>query len=1319
MACQITIVPKVGPNKGEQVESNLFNKILSLQPDPELAKSIYRKVYDPEFIKEFGDWQDDPSSVVGRVDENGEPILTVSKTAASVQGLNTIIKLLDIETVDPGPIEDMAEQSGTSVSMPGVIDELQRLKEAEQLTLDNPSDSQYKGKNESRYDRLTSFIGGLVGKDVNVDRARKAAEALFRNTRKDINADTITVEGVELNFEELVRHYERKYNTASAYGRAIHKYLEYHITKNSKALTELAYIQSPKTKEKDGIDQDAIDNQSLKWIKSDNIADMLVARSGYTSTDTMDAEVMIHSDVLGIATQIDGLYQHSDGTLSLVDWKSGAAFLTDKDTIQAMPYSKAPSPVSSHYGNSKLNQAKLEVALRALMIKEQVPDAKFRDLLVHHVERRNLGKQPYKVSLQDSLAILSNYLKKTSPDKWAELNSRGLFEFKNYVDFEIQGKLILDKYQHLPAKDQIPALENEANVLRATINAGQSNNIVKDKEQLGIIVSEILKLKDHTKSEMDADVIAEEESTGLMKSLFGATFNIKNKAIQAYTKLFTNSRLEYFKDREAEKKKADKLFKAVQDEHMASKPLAGIGEALTLGFKSFYKYKEMYNFMFAFRDGKEVSMPGFYRKTLLEAEKELASGEMTQAQFDLLKYLDETWRGTWKDVMLKTAYVNRYGEDISHAQSMSLIDSGDKRGVVTANGELSTMFFPRLPKEYGEFGEEYSGLSAPFKGIFKTIKSFASRQLTFFLEEEYYNYDGDSGHLNAVKVRYTGSEYSIAGQQHSFNLEKMHNSFMTNMYQKKHMDFPLAIADGLKSFYETKAELGKTKRFEPVLNMLEKHISGTLLQELGYASSNKIMSMPLTLSNPFYKGLPGQRKEYQVSVWKFLMMLKNIATAKAMYFKMVAGTFNGMLIFMQTAVAAMSNSISKQALRAQGLSTDDIDFTLSDLAFGAGEVAKYYADILNPFADKRDNKLYNLLKRFNYLPDNYDYAVDQQELRKLKNPLLKFSNLFFFHAIHEEWGHAVLLAAQLNKLKTADGKSVYDGYNADGTWREFNKDGSRNIRGIRKGRIKSEDQIITEITAEEALRMYKVSTLIHGAYRSWERSVMESYALGQWFLQFKKYLPSILFKEWEGRFDDQALGYHKYTDSEGNKNTEMVEVDGKMVELNVMEWHSAMHEGRARVFAKLTLASFGVKGFKDPAVWGNYQYSALSGRDRIAAISLPMQVGFTIMLMLFLSSYFEDDDENPWGKRFGYLASDGLQGFNPGEVLRTVKNPIAVITQLNNLSNGLGQMLGSGLSGDFTREGKLKGQNLVMKNVPFLSIQAELERYNITGGTKR
>jgi len=1311
MACTINITPKFGPNTGKEVQSSLFDQIIELIKDPKLAQDAYEQVRTPEFIEKFGDWINDPASYAAKLDDNGEPILVERDTEAVFPGLDEPIVLKHFKRESTAPTaeksvgtDNLNETPNTKAQarLANVIRELNQKKNEEGLTLENPGDSEYKG-NTRNYKRLTSEVKKIVGKDVELERARNAAETLYNNLRKDQQKDTITIENKELSFEELVEHYERKFNTAAAYGRAIHKYLEYHITKDRALLTELAYIRAAKTKEKDGVVQDKIDAKATNWVTNENVANLLTARSGYTSSDQMAAEVMIHSDILGIATQVDGLYSHDDNTISLVDWKSGAAFLNDKSTIQPMPYARG----KDYIGNSRLNQAKLELALRALIIKEQVPDAKFRNLTVHHIERNNLGKNPYRVDLQEFLGILKEYFKATAPEKFRELDAKGLFDYKNYKDFEAEADMVLTKYKHLPTKDQIPALENEAILLRNRINTNNSRNIIEDKRKLGEITAEILMLKDHTKGELDPDTIADSTNSteGMLKAYFGTLANMSNKHIQQYNALFQRSRKAFLEDKQKERRKADKLFKAVQDEYYRKNPLKGI----TRDVVSFYDYKDVYGFAFKFREDESVSMSGFYRKTMAEAKKELANGEMTQAQYNLLEYLDNTWRGTWSDVMLNTAYTDRYGKEVSYARSIGLIDDGSRRGVVNDNGSLSEMFVPRLPKEMSETGEEYSGLLKPLKSLYQKVKMFARRNFTFFEEENYYAYGEDQSTFNAVKVRYMGSEYSIAGQQHSFNLEKMHADFMVNMYQKKYMDNALAMADGLKSFYEAKAEVGQTARYAPVIEMLDKHIVNTLLQELGYRQA--VLTKKQITIPALYPG----GKVQTINLWKGLMALKNLATAKALWLKAVAGTFNGLLITFQTAVNAASGSISKRVLRAQGLSTDDIDFTISDLLFGVGEMTKYYADILNPLADKRDNKMYNLLQKFNYLPDNYDYASDPKELRMTKNSLFRYSNLFFFHSIHEEWGHGVLLAAQMRKIKMADGSNIWDSYNDDGSFKEFKEDGSRNVRGLRKGRTKAQDEVISDLTAEELNRMYKASTLIHGAYRSWERAAIESYVLGQWFLQFKKYLPAILFREWEGRHEDFNLGYFKYADENGNRKTEIV--DG--VELDVMEWHSAMHEGRARVMGGVLLAGLGMKSFRSPAGRGDYRFSQLSGRDKVGVVGLTTSLFFSLLFWIALGAYFEDDEDNPYAKRFGFLAADGLQGFNPREVLRTVKNPLAVITQLNNLADGLSQMIVSGVSGDFTGEGKLKGQNQVMKEVPFLSIQAELERYELVGGTER
>ena len=182
---------------------------------------------------------------------------------------------------------------------------------------------------------------------------------------------------------ELVAKHQKTSDNATARGRAVHKIMEYSVTKDKRILKELSEIQKEKA------DQDEITDQSLQWVW--NVSEGVLRRIGVTSTDKMVAELMIHSPILGIATQIDGLIQHEDGTLSMVDWKSGGHFLNDKTTTEMMRYSNG---TLDNVSNSKLDKAMLELALRAIMVKEHQPNAKFRQVIVQHLDRNNPFKAP-------------------------------------------------------------------------------------------------------------------------------------------------------------------------------------------------------------------------------------------------------------------------------------------------------------------------------------------------------------------------------------------------------------------------------------------------------------------------------------------------------------------------------------------------------------------------------------------------------------------------------------------------------------------------------------------------------------------------------------------------------------------------------------------------------------------------------------------------------------------------------------------------------------------------------------------------------------
>ena len=285
----------------------------------------------------------------------------------------------------------------------------------------------------------------------------------------------------------------------------------------------------------------------------------------------------------------------------------------------------------------------------------------------------------------------------------------------------------------------------------------------------------------------------------------------------------------------------------------------------------------------------------------------------------------------------------------------------------------------------------------------------------------------------------------------------------------------------------------------------------------------------------------------------------------------------------------------------------------------------------------------------------------------LKNPLLTYDKLFFFHAIHEEWGHALLLAAQMKRIKMPDGSTIWDNYNDDGTFKKV-KNGKANIRGVitEPSGVK---RVIDELTEDEINKMLKMSTDIHGAYRTHERTVLESTAVGVWAMQFKKYLPALLIQEWESRKDDVYMGkYTAFTDEKGNKKigTEEVEmeIDGKkqMVTMDTMDWATWQHEGRAKLLLKWLVSRTGGE-------YTNYKYSNLNDRDRYDLLGVLSKVSAYTFMALAFAGIDEDDDymSTPMINRLDYLKKDALQALHPSELMRTLKNPFAVIAHANSI----------------------------------------------------
>ena len=1174
---------------------------------------------------------------------------------------NAKYQIIENESSDEKGFEKIVEED--------TIAALEKAKNIEKVKL-SADESNYEGVS-GVYTRLTHFIKtGILGQNKDTVASEYAAKRVFERNKRNIETDTISIENKEYTYTELVNKFQKKSNNSAARGRAVHKLMEWLVTKDKRILKELKEIQREKP------DQDEITDASLKWVEQ--VGEGVLRKIGYKDTDTMKAEIMLHSPTLGVATQIDGLIQHEDGTLTMVDWKSGGYFLSDRSTAQMMRYSTG---TIDNVGDSKLSKAKLELALRAIMVKEHAPNAKFKNIFVHHLERNNPFKQPFTVDLKDYILIISNYLQAEKPEVYAALKEKGLLDASEYTTAAIRNSAALEKYSHQPLEAQIAGLEQDIEVLRTKIaTPGLSNDMRADKELLEVLSNEYLKLTKTSKETLDSEGVL-----GNFKAWASSIYNINSPRLQAFNKIFRRASQKVQNRIEDERQKAEVLFKDVRDEYLANNPDSQVIGIATLGARSGFDYKGMYGFAFEHRmDG--VQTPGTYMISLDDAKKKHEKGELTDKQYKLIKHLRETWDREWIELMEKKM---ESGNPYSKTLGMHNVDNA------IVEGKLHKNFMPRLPMETSESYERFRGeglINRQIKGTGSVLRNFARSTFSMFIEENYY---GQTDTINAhIPVRFVGSSSIIADELHSHNLEKMHYEFTSNLIRKQEMDFVVALGDGIRSYYNTMHQLKgpNDKGWKNYENFMENFVVNAVMQERAAGRRDHWSAKQYNIPNPFYNpnkpsGLRN-RKSYQFSLFKLMMALKHLTTGKALWFKVIGGTFNGAIIAMYTVMKAMQGSAAKRL----GYDPGVIDVTTSQLFWASFEVAEYFGDqILRTFTNKPSkNKLHNLLRRFKYLPDNYDYAVDHSDMMSLKNPLLTHDKLFFFHAIHEEWGHALLLAAQMRNIKMPDGSSMWDNYNNDGTFKKI-KNGKPNIRGVITD-PSGQKRIIDELTEDEINKMLKMSTDIHGAYRTHERTLLESTAVGVWALQFKKYLPALLIQEWEARKDDVYMGkYEAMTDKNGNKIQEEVEIDGKMVKMDTMDWITWQHEGRARVLLKM------LAGHTFGGQYTNYKLDNLNERDKYDILGIASKImAFALMSFAMMGMGEDDEMEDALLHRFDYLKKDALQGLHAIEVARTLKNPFAVITHGNSIIEA---------GGDADRQ---------RKNIPFLSIGYEMERYGLT-----
>ncbi|MEM4710659.1 MAG: hypothetical protein QXL18_01795 [Candidatus Woesearchaeota archaeon] len=1245
----VTVVGLVAADK-MQKHGALKYGINSLEDVKHEERGVIRKIYTKilRFIRE--------GLGIYKVKLSEIPKMTVNELAEYILVEKEKLDLFDIKPKDSIADADFVRSSRT---MSVTIEDIKNKFSDPNLEI---TDEYYKLSNGTLLDRLTLFIHKNFSKKDKYFKKTPAeyrAASFFRSEGKDPDKEgnTVNYNGKDYTFEELVQQFEAEYKIGTIVGTLYHKIIEWAAKgKNTNSSLYREIIQLKDTLESKGVSLPLLtdNNNNIDTDKIDEILERLGLIFYGQYSDVYEPELVVFDEDLGIGTTIDALIRHADGTYSILDFKTGQKFFSDQGIVKELL--KYAEDLYHDFPDTKLSRAKLEIAFRAFLLKKNFSSIRFRDLAVAHINKKNVVES-FDVELDSALTIIERFYKekyKNDPDKLKELEELKLFDSTEYYgsnslvnEIDIEERLKDKSYE-----EKIAFVESRIEFLQSQSKMGVRSRA--QKEELARLSLYLLQLKSSGEKINEIP----EKDLGGFRRLFGSYFDANIPILQSLMKLFRdkkNKAQQKIYEMEAE---LDHLMEKVKEEYFANNPTrALLNKGIAGGIKYFSKNQDgsgIFDFIWVYRE-KEVGS-GYYMITENDPEWD----NLTEAQKAYVKKAREIMHKQWKETMANSYVKNSDNRLVSKAEAMGYPEV------------LPEDFMPRIAMNQEEMLEHYPLLSK------ETLDYQYKKALGSFLDDPSYNVISDTRKENYnVAVKYMGNNTVIAKQNHSFNAHEAIKMFTKNLINKQEMDSTVAVAEGVIHYLQ---DIGYKRYNDPEYF---KKAQNFILDQILIQAKEERKETALSRKNI---KIPGTNKE--INAEKAMSNAKAWVSGATMWFQPVAGTFNGFLIFLLNLKEAVVNDLSKT------FGTDYSKygrFGLKEYLWAISIWARMQFSLLTN--DTEGKKLKEFAKMLNYLPDNYDYAIRKKNSVVGKNKLADVSHLYFFHQIGEDFGTFTILASQLKTIKTVDKDgniiSMWDAYDFDETGKLVYVGGKRGVN------TKGEE--LRGLTSEEISRMKEVSRAIHGAYRTEEKTAMELTALGQWVMQFRKFVPTQILNAYGSMHKSTFRGYYEY-----KGKTEQGE--------DIYEWQNNIVEGRIRTFLKVILTAIRLKN--DPNYrWTNLSYEQKRNLADIAATSL-----FFVLALASMSMMFDDDDEDTQAyKRMYKLALDLTTSYHPLELLNNITNFTAVLNKGKTAVKGFGSFLLEGiLEGKEAAPGVPKGLKPTLRHIPLVNgwYQIQLFLYN-------
>lgn len=1341
MACRIHRNPVtnkiVDITLADGTSSRLFRELLEVVPsNPEL---YYAYTLTPEFKKIKG----------LKVDENNEPILFTDKqtnkswyiaeTNNGFLGYNAIVlsntsiedkkpTKLDIYTVSklfPTIVTAPFKVIATNYSNTYISDSLKNQYKDFQR---NPDTNEYEN-GAVKFQSVTGhvlpsmetkqYLLGPSDPKTKLSVGQRKAEILWRNLDPTVKLKTKESE-FPIDKETFAVLYDSKVELFIAKGNILHKLIHYHFSKDESIKREVDAI----------VDKFGLSKGEIAWMNEQTIL-ALLHRAGtdyvYPSrsrgelvykvnpdhVDKITTEMIVGSNILNVMGSVDLVIDHGNNILSFKDIKTGAAL--DRMWENEM-FLYGTTPSTDIFVNPR-NKGKLQLMWYMVLTKIHNPEVKFRDSEILHIPNFNyVTKVDNKshINVEDYLYMIENYLKDKQPTAYTQImelpHAKSIFDPTTYnahdaksVNLDVSDNDVAKQLRMKMLELQSLVLYDKDLEVKARKGYGNESAIY---EKIQKLMKEIIDLKGQAK----VDYSSWDTDMSWMDTWLGSMSASTNPYVQLYYKVLSEAKQEANEASAVWETQLHSWIKRLMRDAGMSNWKLGLGSLI-----GGVDREKLFGFVY-----KQYNYGGNVRTRFLNpelAEDKAEYDKLTDTQKKFLEFVLDTidqyfideksnWIDPWtgKKVALanKIATTRNYGEkevkitnlDLARGSGRVSSDLFEENG-----GKYYRGWMPKYAPQLDDIARDNKWYSP------KVLQYLWNRYTTNYYEAFY---DGWYQTEEVIPLKYLGSAEIDNNQNYTTNLPLLLTNFVQQYNYKLHLDNVYAFGNGLKMYLKAKEEKDSNISFKNTIDWFEDSINIHIL-------GHKQDSIQLTRREFRRRDLDGFKRFNFV---KFIRSLKKFFGMATMGLKPIGGTLNFLFASMVS---------TKEALRNEIGSTHHFRYGVKDLkeAFGVATQAIISDGMTGKWTE---NKVMSLMRKYRWLPDNFDWYTNANQLLTAKNKIFSSSTMYAFYTLPEEVIATTLFIAQMKAIKLEDGSTLWDHYKPvtkldqyGNEYTDYEYDGT--VRGkINTSTVEGVPQYqdLLELSVDELNAMKFTYEKIHGGYRLDERVRAEYYILGEVALQFKKYFPSILKNIGASRGNRVTQGYYEKLEENG---------------VTTMRWVPQVIEGRWRLLAGVILHYLGLrsqhsypsgaprKGWQN---WLKLQTNESYAWDKLSDIQKEDIQDTIITFSTFMTMFFaglagwDRKEKDSLKRMFDRIRNDFAGNIWPGEVLYNMYNlrdPV-VFAKSYKFITSFSELVLSGImytagypEEAFTEQGNLRGQREFERTVPILSAKADLVRF--------